>query len=165
MATHHLRTLHIRRAEDADASRISDLILGLAPYFTLHPDGQGAEVFLESINTKGVQGFLQSTQFDYFIAEYQNQIAGVVALRDNSHLYHLFVAPQFHGLGFGRELWQFILDFAKRKSENQNLAVITVNSSMNAVTMYQHFGFVPKSERQEMHGLAFVPMALQLRQE
>lgn len=163
MVTPQSHTLHIRRAEDADASRISDLILGLVPYFTIHPDGQGAEVFLESVNTKGVQGFLQSAQFDYFIAEYQNQIAGVVALRDNSHLYHLFVAPQFHGLGFGRQLWQFLLDFAKHKNTNQNLTSITVNSSINAVAMYRHFGFEPTSERQEMHGLAFVPMALQLR--
>ncbi len=161
MTDHQL--LQIRRAVLDDAAQISALILQLAPFFTLRSDGQGAEVFLESVNTKGVQGFLQSAQFDYFIAEYQNQIAGVVALRDNSHLYHLFVAPEFHGRGFGRQLWQFLLDFAKHKNTNQNLRTITVNSSINAVAMYQHFGFEPTSERQEMHGLAFVPMALQLR--
>lgn len=156
-------TLQIRRAESADASRISALILDLAPYFTLHPDGQGAEVFLESVNTKGVQGFLQSTQFDYFIATYQDQLAGVVALRDNSHLYHLFVAPEFHGRGFGRQLWEFIADFAQHKSSAHPVTAITVNSSIHALAIYQHFGFEPTSERQEMHGLAFVPMALQLR--
>ncbi|TXI89240.1 MAG: GNAT family N-acetyltransferase [Burkholderiaceae bacterium] len=154
--------LAIRRAELNDAPRISDLVVTLAPYFTIQADGQGAEVFLESVNPQGVQGFLESTQFDYFIAEYQGQIAGVVALRDNSHLYHLFVAPSFHGLGFGRQLWEFIVDFAKHKHSDHPVTAMTVNSSIHALAMYQHFGFVATAERQELHGIAFVPMRIDL---
>ena len=58
MTDHQL--LQIRRAVLDDAAQISALILQLAPFFTLRSDGQGAEVFLERVNTKGVQGFLQS---------------------------------------------------------------------------------------------------------
>lgn len=31
---------------------------------------------------------------------------GVVGVRDNSHLYHLFVAKPFQGCGLGRRLWE-----------------------------------------------------------
>ena len=97
-------------------------------------------------------------------AQGQHSLAGVVALRrlnDRfSHVYHWFVAPAFHGQGLGRQLWQFILDDAIQTSNPERLSV---NASVFAHPLYRHFGFVDTAERQEQHGLAFIPMELKIR--
>ena len=41
----------------------------------------------------------------YHVAEDAGRLVGVVAVRDNKHLYHLFVAEPHQGQGLARELW------------------------------------------------------------
>lgn len=159
----------IRRAELQDAENISHLVRTLLPFFTIHADGRGAELFLETVSIGGMTQILQSDDFRYFVAENDNgqghpTLAGVVALRRLngrfSHVYHWFVAPAFHGQGLGRQLWQFILDDAVQTSDPERL---TVNASVFAHPLYRHYGFVDTAERQEQHGLAFIPMELKIR--
>ena len=86
-----------------------------------------------------------------------NELVGVVALRDNSHLYHLFVAQAHQGKGLGRSLWQSVKQAAFRAG---NAGRFTVNSSLNAIPAYERFGFIPSGPKVEKHGVAFVPMQL-----
>ncbi len=152
--------MHIRPATPADAAAISGLILGVSRFFTLHPEGQGAEVFLETLTPQAFGGYLSSPEYAYLVAEEDGALAGVVGIRDNGHLYHLFVAPAFHGGGLSRRLW----DAAKEAAlQAGNPGEFTVNSSLYAVPVYERFGFVPTGPRVEQHGIAFVPMKLILR--
>ena len=50
-----------------------------------------------------IQGYVSASNFEYFVAESQGLLAGVVALRDNGHLFHLFVAEPFQGQGPWRQ--------------------------------------------------------------
>ncbi len=84
-------------------------------------------------------------------------MAGVVALRNNRHLYHLFVAPEFQGRGLGRQLWSHAREFALGTG---NPGEFTVNASRNAVVVYERFGFAPVGPEVQQHGVAFVPMRL-----
>ncbi len=81
----------------------------------------------------------------------------MVALRDNQHLFHLFVAPTYHGTGLARRLWEVVRNAAVAKG---NPGDFTVNSSLNAVVVYSKFGFIPTSEVKQMHGISFQPMAV-----
>lgn len=149
--------MQIRSATEADAGRISGLIRSLSGPFMLSPDGSGAERFLESISEQAIRGYILATNFSYLVAEFEGELAGVVALRDNSHLYHLFVAPAHQGKGLGRSLWSVVRQAALQSG---NSGRFTVNSSLNAVPVYARFGFVPTGPKVETHGVAFVPMQL-----
>ncbi len=149
----------IRAATTDDAQKISDLIRILAPYCTLEPDGTGAEQFFASISREAIEGYILSPHFAYFVAVRDEQVIGVAALRDISHVYHLFIAPQFHGLGYARVLWNHLRQHAQQLGPVTRL---TVNSSSYAEKMYRHFGFEPTAEKQIMHGLAFIPMQILL---
>jgi hypothetical protein len=43
-----------------------------------------------------------------------------------------------------------------------NPGQFTVNASLNAVPVYEKFGFVQQGEAQRMHGICFQPMRLSL---
>ncbi len=149
--------IEIRPATSNDASAISAFIHALSPYFTIEPDGRGAEQFFASISSEAIAGYIRSPNFAYFIAHNDGQLAGVAALRDGSHVYHLFVASEYHGKGYGRILWEHLLQHARQE---EGLERLTVNSSTYAEQMYRHFGFEPTAEKQMMHGLAFIPMQM-----
>jgi GNAT superfamily N-acetyltransferase len=82
-----------------------------------------------------------------------------VAVRDTTHLYHLFVRQEFQGRGLSRELWQHAKEAAIAAG---NRCGFTVNSSPYAVPVYERFGFKATGPRIETHGIAFVPMELHL---
>ena len=150
-------TLHIERATPADAGPISRLIHALAPAFTLHPSGQGAEGFLRSIGTEAMAGYLAAPNFAYFKGLLDGELAGVVAVRDASHLYHLFVDRKFQGRGVARALWIHARADAQAAG---NPGRFTVNSTPVAVPVYERFGFRAMGPRVEMTDIAYVPMRL-----
>ena len=151
--------MKIERATIADAPRISALIRELSKPFLVSPTGEGAESFFAAISESAIHGYVSASNFEYFIAESQGLLAGVVALRDNSHLFHLFVAEPLQGHGLGRKLWQMV---EARAIQSGNPGKFTVNSSLNALPVYEKFGFVPSGPVVKTHGVAFQPMQLSL---
>jgi GNAT superfamily N-acetyltransferase len=141
----------------SDAEEISKLIMELSEPFFLSPSREGAEPFLASVSKEAERGYLSASNFSYFAAKANDNLAGFIALRDNSHLFHLFVAKEFQGKGLATQLWSM----AKAKAlEAGNPGEFTVNSSLNAVPVYKRFGFVRQGEVQSMHGISFQPMRL-----
>jgi GNAT superfamily N-acetyltransferase len=149
--------LKVQSATPADAEAISALILELSEPFYLSPSRAGAEPLLASISPEGQRGYISATNFSYYVARSDEELVGVVAVRDNAHLFHLFVAKPQQGKGLASRLWSI----AKRKAlAAGNPGEFTVNSSLNAVPIYEKFGFVRQGEAQRIHGVAFQPMQL-----
>jgi GNAT superfamily N-acetyltransferase len=149
--------MHIKRATVEDVPRISALICSLSTLYILSPDTEGAEPYLESINEPAIRGYIIANNFRYLVAESEGQLIGVIALRDNTHIYHMFIAEAFQGKGIGRELWETVKAEAM---EAGNVGRFTVNSSLNAVPVYERLGFVPVGQRVEENGVTFQPMLL-----
>ncbi len=150
--------MKIRAATPADAEHIGSLIIELSAPFYTSPTRAGAEPFLASVSAEAQHRNLSSSNFLYYVAESNSRLVGVVALRDNSHLFHLFVASSYQRTGLATQLWGIV------KAEviaMGNPGQFTVNASLNAVPVYERFGFVRKGEVQHMHGISFQPMHLQ----
>lgn len=142
----------------ADAEAISALILELSGPFFLDPSRAGAEAFLASAGPEALRRYLHSDHYAYYVATSQGRLAGVVALRDHAHLFHLFVAEPFQGQRLARRLWQRVQAGALRAG---NPGRFTVNASLNAVGVYKRFGFVCQGDVQRRNGIAFQPMCLE----
>lgn len=153
--------MKIERATAGDARRISELICELSRPFLVSSSGEGSEPFFASVSETAVRGNISAGNFSYFVATSNGQLAGVVAMRDNYHLFELFVAERFQGQGLGHKLWQLVKDNAIRSG---NLGVFTVNSSLPAVPFYQRLGFAVNGAAVQAHGIAFQPMQCSPRQ-
>jgi GNAT superfamily N-acetyltransferase len=148
----------IRPATPADGPAIGALILDLLPFLTLHPQGLGAEKFIASIGAAAQQRYLGQPNFRYHVVSSHDGLLGVVALRDNAHLFHLFVRQALHGRGLGRQLWELARDEAIALG---NPGSFTVNASDHAAPMYRKLGFEPAAPRVEHDGIAYLPMRWQ----
>lgn len=149
--------IHIEPAQVRDAAHISALIAGVARYFTLHPQGEGAESFLVSMSADAIASYIRDRAFTYVVARDETgEMAGAAALRSDNHLFHLFVAPAWQRLGVATLLWQ---DLAARADEaGRGQRPFTVNATPYAVPFYERMGFEVAGQRVETRGVAFIPM-------
>lgn len=146
-------------AAPQDAAGISALIDALCAPFFVHPDRRGAEAFLASISPAAIERLLSRDDFWYHVLRIDGTLAGVVALRDRSHLHHLFVARAFQGRGMARAMWQAAM---RQAVSAGNPGCFTVNASLNAVPVYARLGFVASGLPASLNGIAFQPMQLLL---
>lgn len=147
--------IRIRPATSADAARISDLVSQLAREFITHEyTDEGRERLLGSMTPAAIERLLE-TGYCYFVAEIGDSLAGVVATRDDRHLYHLFVATEFQRQGLARHLWQVARAACFASSGTTEF---TVNASRFAVAAYERLGFVCVGNPQDMGGVVSVPM-------
>ncbi|WP_229427491.1 GNAT family N-acetyltransferase [Pseudoduganella albidiflava] len=145
----------IRPATVADASAIGSLILDLLPYLTVHPQGLGAEKFVANVGIDAQRRYLGQDIFRYHVALQGEHLLGVVAVRDNTHLFHLFIREAHHGKGLGRRLWEVARDDAMARG---NPGRFTVNSARRATGLYLRLGFVQAGGPVEHDGIVDVPM-------
>jgi len=151
--------LTLRPALVADAPAIVALIDDLMPFLTLHPDGAGAEKFIEHCRLPAIESYLSQEKYRYQIAHLDGELAGVVAMRDNTHLFHMFVPRALHRRGIALRLWQAARDVALARGE---VTAFTVNSSLYALPFYEGLGFVVTGSRVEADGIAYLPMRMEL---
>jgi GNAT superfamily N-acetyltransferase len=150
----------IRQANPADAPQISALITSLAHLFLASPEGHGADRFKEAVMPQALALFILRPDVNYLVGEVSGEFCGAVAVLEQRHLRHLFVAPKFQGRGIGRQLWSAARDAALVAG---NPGEFTVNASLNAVAVYQRFGFASVGGPMQDKGLIFQPMKLVYR--
>lgn len=146
----------VRLALPADASAIAELIRGVAERTFLREfTPSGRLRFLSDHAPEVMMARLQSPEFRYDLVEANGMPAGVVGMRRQSHLFSLYVAADWQRQGLGRLLW----DHSRAHALDRGMkGEFTVNSSMNAVPVYERLGFVREGSVVDHLGVQYVPM-------
>ncbi len=147
----------IRKTVASDAGKISELIHSLMHLFLVDPDGKGAEHFLQMITPAGLAELMAQPNVNYLLGEGNGVFCGVVAVRNNSHLQHLYIVPSFQRRGVGKYLWEFARDQAITAG---NAGQFTVNAVLSAIPFYQRLGFASVGDVTLTGGLRCQPMKL-----
>lgn len=147
--------MQLRTGTPTDAAAIAALIASLQPLLTDHPDGTGAEAFLASVNEEAQARYLASSRYDYLLAHEGDTLVGFVALRDRTHVFHLFVRREHHQQGIAKALWR---EAMRRTEVDHPDPDYTVNASLVAVPVYEAFGFRAAGPVARVHGISFLPM-------
>ena len=145
----------IRSAEINDADKISSLIQQLTTKYIIKDcTKEGADILLNSMRAEIIESQLLAGD-DYYLAEESQQLVGVIGIKSNQHLFHLFVEQTLHHQGIAGLLWNKVIS----QKQYQNCS-ITVNSSLNALGFYQKLGFVAVSSMQVKRGIPSIPMKI-----
>ena len=145
----------VRPMRREDIPAVAVLLRELAELFIVHEFSPSARTLFLSKNDEAAIAQFVEDGFRYHVAEVDGEIVGFVGVRDSSHLYHLFVARALQGQGLGRRLWNIAYSECR---ERGNRGPLTVNSSNNAVVIYERFGFKRTAPMQDNDGVLFNPM-------
>ncbi|WP_076421203.1 GNAT family N-acetyltransferase [Colwellia sp. UCD-KL20] len=147
--------MSIRVANKNDVPKICTLVKSLS-YFYLESDkAELPNWFAETLTTEAFQNRVKSNEYHNFVYESHGEIVGYLALKNNSHLYHLFVSESYQGKGISRCLWNHAL--TKCVSD-----IYTLRSSLFAVPIYKKFGFKAVGDAREKDGIGYQSMELRV---
>lgn len=141
----------LRDANLADAEALSALVTPLARHLLDADSGASAHAFLASLTPASFTDRLVDKEFAHYVIEDAGALVGMIAMRGDSHIHHLFVSRSSRQRGIARRLWEHALRIHGRRE-------YTVNSSEIAVPVYERFGFVSKAAPQTVKGVRFVLM-------
>ena len=89
------------------------------------------------------------------VAENNENVEGVIELKEGRHVAMLFIRPKSQKSGIGRKLLISALNHAK-------VETVTVSASLSSVAAYENYGFELSGEVAESAGLVYQPMKLKL---
>ncbi len=151
--------MEIREANHKDSKEISILITALTKkYVTSEYPENTASNLLNSMSESEIEKkFLHG--YIYFVAVINNQIVGVIGIKQKCHIIHLFVSENHQKQGIARQLLNITIEaFSKMNDINR----FTVNSSTYAKNIYKRLGFITQSEPEARNGVTSIAMTLVL---
>ncbi|MGN0600759.1 MAG: GNAT family N-acetyltransferase [Oscillospiraceae bacterium] len=107
---------------------------------------EGVEEFRNTLDDESFIGKLK-----FYGAFMNDELSGVLAMREPQHISLFFVKAEHQQKGIGRKLFE-------RMKKDYVLKSFTVNSSPFAVKIYEQLGFSAVSSEQVIKGIRFTPM-------
>ncbi|MDR0781634.1 MAG: GNAT family N-acetyltransferase [Pseudomonadales bacterium] len=126
-----IQNLRIIVPDTSYATPISALIMSLMDAF-IEPGADTSE-FRRSVSPKAEAEYLNDTRYWYRVALIDGAFAGVISLRDHTHLTHLFIAPNLQRRGIGCALWETALEYLRQV----HAQVVTVKAAPEAISFYE----------------------------
>ncbi len=152
-----MQQLRIRKGTVSDAIEISSLISRNSKILLVDDfDDDGLEFFLRSVEAKSIREYMDQG-FPYLVAEENSEIIGVIAIKDYSHMFHLFVDKSHHKRGIAKMLWD---EMRRYSLERGNRGFFTLNSTTYALPVYKRWGFEITSKAKSAYGIRYTPMKL-----
>ena len=115
---------------------------------------RGVESFKSFIWGKRVKEMIADGSFALWGCYCENQLVGMLAMRDNSHISLLFVMGDFHRQGIGRMLFAQAKKYAALHLKRK----ITVNASPYGLPFYRAIGFKETDMESVIDGVRSTPM-------
>jgi GNAT superfamily N-acetyltransferase len=153
-----LNDISIRIAINSDVPGISRLLRSLSHTYIVSPDDPEVDKFFATLTEGAISTFIGRRDVVYLVAATSTtELVGAAAISGDERVEHLFVDPAYQGIGLGRRLWE---DLRNHALQSGNPGLFKVNSSLNAVPIYERFGFVIAAPKVERYGGVYVPMIL-----
>ncbi len=132
----------LRQATNADSGAIWELIFSILNEYSLKPDPDGTNADLVDIESHYRGGW-------FIVLEINHTIIGSVAIYPKSsqtfELRKMYLHSNWRGRGYGRILLDQAIDKARILGASQ-LVLSTASVLVEAVDLYQSYGFTPSSE-------------------
>lgn len=150
--------MNTRNADTTDAAAISDFVCKIAiEHIAPSLTEAGLEKLLDSMSANSTRQRIDDG-WPHICAFDGDALLGVVVVKPPTHLYHLFVRTDSQKSGIGKKLFLMADDWSTSVS-GEPLA--TVNSSLNAIHIYNRLGFDSDGPIIDTDGVRYQPMARQ----
>ena len=135
-------TLNLRLARPDDARAVGVLARRVTRRWILPGQpGEVAVLLLAGMTAKSIRQKINAGQ-RFHLAFVDGTLAGVAAIRDDSHVFQLFVGTRYQGRGVARRLWHRVMRDSIRRAGTR---FFTLNAAIGAVPVYLSFGFEPNA--------------------
>ncbi len=153
--------MNIRPIRETEIAAVAAILRAASEEFIFNESAtEAAAAFVRENDEAAIRGFILAGTA-YFVAEIDGAVAGFIALRENKHIFHVFVDKRYHRRGIARAMFELVRREALAVG---NPGLFTVNASNYAVPLYEKLGFVRTDGTLCKNGIEFNPMQLDGRE-
>ncbi|MDE7000676.1 MAG: GNAT family N-acetyltransferase [Lachnospiraceae bacterium] len=116
---------------------------------------EGVESFQDFITDTVLYKMFVLGSYQLFGAYDNSRMIGMLSLRGETHISLLFVDEQYHRMGIGRGLIEYVSEYVQTEEGHGS---ITVNAAPYATGFYHRVGFVDTDVEQACDGIRYTPM-------
>lgn len=151
--------LEISKLKSEDGENAVGLIVAVAERFLFsHYSEAGREAFRGYVTAASLVA--DDSENFALVAKLQGALVGIAKVRRKNHLSMLFVAAEWQGRGLGRQLLDAAV--AECRARYPGVSNLTANSSKFALPFFRRRGFEVSAEEQQVNGIWFTPVRLEL---
>jgi predicted GNAT family N-acyltransferase len=147
-----------REGQEQDISKLIKKVYD--EYVALDYTENGNQFFYDWITPEKIAD-RQVVQINLLVATIDTKIIGMVEIRENKNVSLLFVDKNYHGKGIARELFKTALEVCF--SRDMQLDRFYVHASPYSIPVYERLGFKASGKIQEEHGIKYLPMEMNLK--
>ena len=148
--------ISFRMMRESEESDVVQLILTVFSEFVApHFSDDGVLEFKKFVNEASLIERFQAGN-PIIVAVLEDEIVGVIEIRENHHIALFFVKNSCQQKGIGRKMLGEAINVCRER--NSSLQKITVNSSPNAYAAYQRLGFTGEQTVKTVNGISFIPL-------
>lgn len=119
------------------------------------------------VNPERMAKRIEGNAFDVFIAIENNAIAGTFSLKkineNTLYMATMAVSPVYYGKGIGFKILEEVEKIALQKGSTK-IQLDTSEPLLNAIKLYEKFGFSRTGNKMDYHGLTIFEMVKSLRE-
>jgi len=116
---------------------------------------EGIANFKEFVTDTSLYRNFCEGRYPLFVAYIQDELVGMITLRNGNHISLLFVEGEHHREGIGKALILYACDFLR---EELKLSAVTVFAAPYAYHFYRALGFKAIAGETQRDGMIFTPM-------
>lgn len=139
--------------EDAMALAWKTFLVFEAPVYL----PEGVKSFENFITDSTLKRMFEMGAYQMLVAIYENQLIGMISLRDRIHISLLFVDEEYHRQGVGRALVEHLCAYLRDEEGERR---VTVNASPYGVEFYHKIGFCDLGPEACADGIRYTPMEI-----
>lgn len=144
-----MTALRMRLARPEDAPAVARLARRVVRRWIVPEQPAVAVMALEeSLRARVIRQKIAAGQ-RFYLAYVDGALVGVAAVRNDSHVFQLYVATRHQGQGIARKLWDRLRRDCVRRAGTR---AFTLNAAPGAVPVYLHMGFVIDHDPRRVRG-------------
>jgi len=152
-----IRKLEIRRLKEEELGKALTLVWEVfqeevAPLYT----EEGVREFLKFIDYNHMKDLYEKGNIIFWGA-FEEEVIGMMAVRNDGHISLFFVKNEYQGMGIGKALFQMMFNYCV---EELKVKKITVNAAPDSVMKYIHMGMRQVGTEEEKCGIRSIPMEM-----
>ncbi|WP_266169331.1 GNAT family N-acetyltransferase [Dyella subtropica] len=153
--------LRLRLARLEDARAIGVLVRRVVRRWVL-PDqpARAAAPLLKQMSARAIREKMCAGE-RFHLAFVNGVLAGVAAMRNDSHLFQFYIGTRYQGRGMARLLWRRAMHDSMRRAGTTRF---TLNATVRAIPVYLRLGFViTDAEFTSTKGVVSTPMCFAVK--
>lgn len=154
-------SVQYRLMQAGEEQEVCALVTRVFTEFIAHQySEEGVQEFLRYIKPRYLSKRRRLDDFIILAIDRKTIVGMIELVARKGHVSLFYTDRHFQGIGIGRTLLDKGIEICRKI--NPAITDITVNSSPNAVSIYEKLGFSVMEPEKEKNGIRFVPMKLKL---